>query len=82
MEHQESTDKMNTQLWVPQKETGESIYIYTYILNSVPESSRTQRCKYTKEEQRAGNNQTQSWNQPSRNKNNYTGASSLRKEAR
>jgi hypothetical protein len=45
---------------VPQKETGESIYIYTYILNSVPESSRTQRCKYTKEEQRAGNNQTQS----------------------
>jgi hypothetical protein len=37
----------NSYLWVPQKETGESIY---WQLKSTPESSRSKRRKYTQEE--------------------------------
>jgi hypothetical protein len=45
---------------------------YTISFNSSSKKYRTKTCKYTQEEEKAENNQTEDLNQPGRNKKNYT----------
>jgi hypothetical protein len=68
--HNESISKMKTHSSeCLQKETRESTYNQ---LDNTPKSSRKKESKFTQEEWKAGNIETQAQNQPSGNKKNYS----------
>jgi hypothetical protein len=70
MGHKESSPKRKTHSSeCLQKETRESIHEQ---LDSTPKSSTTKGSKFTQEEYTSGNNQTQGWILPNRNKKNCT----------